>query len=96
MVAVPAGGKAAGGEVLDAALVVDASGRFSKLPQWLVAAGYPCPAEKVVDAGLAYATMVLDAPSRDFEALQHMNSAPDRPRRTFAVHVEGGDRSGGP
>lgn len=85
-----AGVRLAGGEVLDAALVVDASGRFSKLPQWLVAAGYPRPAEKVVDAGLAYATMVLDAPSRDFEALQHMNSAPDRPRGTFAVHVEGG------
>jgi len=85
-----AGVRLAGGEVLDAALVVDASGRFSKLPQRLVAAGYPRPVEKVVDAGLAYATMVLDAPSRDFEALQHMNSAPDRPRGTFAVHVEGG------
>jgi 2-polyprenyl-6-methoxyphenol hydroxylase-like FAD-dependent oxidoreductase len=34
--------------------------------------------------------MVLDAPDRDFEALQHINSAPDRPRGTFAVHMEGG------
>jgi 2-polyprenyl-6-methoxyphenol hydroxylase-like FAD-dependent oxidoreductase len=78
------------GEDLDAAFVVDASGRFSKLAQWLVAAGYPRPAERIVDAGLAYATAVLDAPGRDFEALQHMNSAPDRPRGAFVVHVEGG------
>ncbi|MFF3504325.1 NAD(P)/FAD-dependent oxidoreductase [Streptomyces sp. NPDC003247] len=84
------GVRLAGSEVLDAALVVDASGRFSKLPRWLVEAGYPRPAEKVVDAGLAYSTMVFDAPGPDFEALQHMTSAPDLPRGAFAVHVEGG------
>jgi 2-polyprenyl-6-methoxyphenol hydroxylase-like FAD-dependent oxidoreductase len=44
----------------------------------------------VVDAGLAYATMVLDAPAGEFAALQHMNSAPDMPRGGFAVRVEGG------
>ncbi|OAR22591.1 hypothetical protein A8W25_23540 [Streptomyces sp. ERV7] len=84
------GVRLSGGEVLDAALVVDASGRFSKLPQWLVEAGYPRPAVQVVDAGLAYATMVFDAPGRGFDALQHMNSAPDLPRGAFVVHVEGG------
>ncbi|MDI2131138.1 NAD(P)/FAD-dependent oxidoreductase [Yinghuangia seranimata] len=80
----------ADGEVLDAALVVDASGRFTRLPQWLTEAGLPRPEQRIVDAGLAYATMVFDAPARDFEALQHVNSAPDRPRGTFVVHVEGG------
>ncbi|GAA0593477.1 hypothetical protein [Streptomyces crystallinus] len=77
-------------EILDASLVVDASGRFSKLPQWLVDAGYPRPAVKVVDAGLAYATMAFDAPSQDFEALQHMNSAPDLTRGAFVLRIEGG------
>ncbi|GGP55810.1 NAD(P)/FAD-dependent oxidoreductase [Streptomyces melanogenes] len=84
------GVRLAGGEVLDAEWVVDASGRFSKLPQWLEQAGFPRPAVKVVDAGLAYATMLIDAPGRDFEALQHMNSAPDLPRGAFAIHMEGG------
>ncbi|MFI1104383.1 FAD-dependent oxidoreductase [Streptomyces melanogenes] len=84
------GVRLAGGEVLDAELVVDASGRFSKLPHWLVEAGFPRPAVKVVDAGLAYATMLFDAPGQGFEALQHMNSAPDRPRGAFVVHIEGG------
>lgn len=84
------GVRLAGGEVLDAALVVDASGRFSKLPRWLVEAGYPRPAVKTVDAGLAYATMLFDAPAQDFEALQHMNSAPGLPRGAFVMHVEDG------
>ncbi|MBY8883032.1 FAD-dependent oxidoreductase [Actinacidiphila acidipaludis] len=84
------GVRLAGGDSLHAAFVVDASGRFSKLPRWLEEAGHPRPAVQVVDAGLAYATMVLDAPEQDFDALQHMNSAPGHPRGAFVVRVEGG------
>ena len=73
-----AGVRLAGGEVLDAALVVDASGRFSKLPQWLVEAGYPRPAEKVVDAGLAYAT--CDGLRRPQPGLRSPAAHEQRPR----------------
>jgi 2-polyprenyl-6-methoxyphenol hydroxylase-like FAD-dependent oxidoreductase len=43
-------------EVLDADLVVDATGRGSRGAQWLTALGYPAPAEDQVRIGLAYAS----------------------------------------
>ncbi|MFG3017213.1 NAD(P)/FAD-dependent oxidoreductase [Streptomyces sp. NPDC048254] len=43
-------------EVIPAALVVDASGRSSAAPAWLVDAGFPAPAEETVDAAIAYTT----------------------------------------
>ncbi len=43
-------------ERLPADLVVDASGRRSRAPDWLAAAGYDRPDETHVDANLAYAT----------------------------------------
>ncbi|MYR45135.1 FAD-dependent monooxygenase [Streptomyces sp. SID5910] len=55
---------AGGGEerVLDADLVVDATGRGSRAPQWLVDLGLPRVTEREVDAGLTYATRVYRAP----------------------------------
>ncbi|MFF9489628.1 FAD-dependent oxidoreductase [Streptomyces sp. NPDC014676] len=47
---------------LRADLVVDASGRGSRAPQWLTGLGVPTVAERVVNAGVAYATRVYDAP----------------------------------
>jgi 2-polyprenyl-6-methoxyphenol hydroxylase-like FAD-dependent oxidoreductase len=46
----------AGEPVLDADLVVDASGRGSRSPQWLTALGYPAPAVEQVHIGLTYAS----------------------------------------
>jgi 2-polyprenyl-6-methoxyphenol hydroxylase-like FAD-dependent oxidoreductase len=43
-------------EVLDADLVVDASGRGSRGPQWLEALGYRAPEVEQVHIGLAYAS----------------------------------------
>ena len=43
-------------EVLDADLVVDASGRGSRGPQWLESLGYPAPDVEQVQIGLAYAS----------------------------------------
>jgi len=43
-------------EVLDADLVVDASGRGSRGPQWLESLGYPAPQVEQVQIGLAYAS----------------------------------------
>jgi flavin-dependent dehydrogenase len=50
------GAAAVGEEELRADLVVDASGRSSKVLGWLAALGYPLPAETVIDAHLGYAT----------------------------------------
>ena len=43
-------------ETLTADLVIDASGRGSQLPKWLVALGYGAPTESVIDVGVSYAT----------------------------------------
>ncbi|MFC8076952.1 NAD(P)/FAD-dependent oxidoreductase [Streptomyces sp. NPDC057307] len=53
--------KARGGVVtraLTADLVVDASGRGSRAPDWLAAVGAEPPREETLDSGLAYATRV--------------------------------------
>jgi 2-polyprenyl-6-methoxyphenol hydroxylase-like FAD-dependent oxidoreductase len=47
---------------LDAELVVDATGRRSKAPEWLGALGVPEVYEEVVDGGFAYASRVFEAP----------------------------------
>lgn len=41
-------------ERIEADLVLDASGKVSKLPQWLTALGYPAPAEEQVHCRMAY------------------------------------------
>ncbi|MEU8530236.1 MULTISPECIES: FAD-dependent oxidoreductase [Streptomyces] len=43
---------------LEADLVVDASGRGSKAPDWLAGIGAEAPHEEILDTGLAYATRV--------------------------------------
>lgn len=48
--------------VLDADVVVDASGRGSPMKRWLAALGLPAVQEDVVDSGMAYATRIFQAP----------------------------------
>ncbi|WP_405163327.1 FAD-dependent oxidoreductase [Nocardia sp. NBC_01499] len=45
-------------------LVVDASGRSSKLPQWLSVLGYPAPPDEVVTSGIGYSTRYYRVPNR--------------------------------
>lgn len=60
------GGQAPGEvRVLAADLVVDASGRSSRTPQWLTALGAAAPAEERIETGLAYATRVYRAAQTD-------------------------------
>ncbi|MGW6446577.1 NAD(P)/FAD-dependent oxidoreductase [Lentzea sp. NPDC055074] len=47
---------------LEADLVVDATGRGSRLPAWLAGFGLPEVASESVDSGLAYATRIFQAP----------------------------------
>ncbi|MFH0246004.1 FAD-dependent oxidoreductase [Streptomyces sp. HK10] len=49
-------------ETLTADLVVDASGRGSHAPQWLQDLGLPKVTEREVNAGVAYATRLYEAP----------------------------------
>ena len=57
-----------GGQVdLDADLVVDASGRTSKAPQWLEALGGRAPGQSVVNSFLGYSSRVYEPPD-DLEA----------------------------
>ncbi|OMI37219.1 NAD(P)/FAD-dependent oxidoreductase [Streptomyces sparsogenes] len=53
-----------GGEprLLEADLVVDATGRASRLGHWLAALGLPAVEQDVVDAGIGYATRMFKAP----------------------------------
>ncbi|MFJ5991188.1 NAD(P)/FAD-dependent oxidoreductase [Lentzea sp. NPDC092896] len=47
---------------LEADLVVDTTGRGSRLPAWLVDLGLPAVHSESVDSGLAYATRIFQAP----------------------------------
>ncbi|HKP87230.1 MAG TPA: FAD-dependent monooxygenase, partial [Blastocatellia bacterium] len=49
--------------LLCADLVVDASGRGSRAPQWLKAIGYAAPEESVINAFLGYASRVYERPA---------------------------------
>ncbi|PSC74126.1 cathepsin L1D [Micractinium conductrix] len=52
-----------GGERVEADLVVVASGRHSRLPQWLTEHGYAAPPVQRVDAGLTYASRIMEMPA---------------------------------
>lgn len=44
-------------------LVVDATGRFSRAPEWLVEQGFERPRESVVNSWLGYATRLIERPT---------------------------------
>ncbi|MDX8145445.1 hypothetical protein SK854_25270 [Lentzea sp. BCCO 10_0061] len=74
---------------VDADLVVDASGRSSKLAAWLAEAGITTPEPEVVDSGTGYATRIYAAPE-DFPVVYAESlSAPNLPRGVAAMRVEG-------
>ncbi|MER5888661.1 FAD-dependent oxidoreductase [Streptomyces sp. NPDC001941] len=49
-------------ERLRADLVIDASGRSTRLPQWLTELGYPLPKTRTVDGNLTYASRLYRIP----------------------------------
>jgi 2-polyprenyl-6-methoxyphenol hydroxylase-like FAD-dependent oxidoreductase len=74
-------------------LVVDASGRGSKAPQWLSALGYPAPTATVVDGRLSYATRPYEGvrlPSDCPGGLLVGSHAPGIPRCGGVIRIEGG------
>ncbi len=78
---------------LAADLVVEASGRGSKLPQWLEALGYARPPETVVDPHLGYASRLYRAPADLHDGLLGVfapASPPRHPRGCVIFPIEGG------
>jgi 2-polyprenyl-6-methoxyphenol hydroxylase-like FAD-dependent oxidoreductase len=80
------------GQVLEADVVVDATGRGSRLPDWLRTAGFAVPSETVVDARTAYASALarLARPlPNGWKGLFVLGSAPDIQRGGAIGPVEG-------
>jgi 2-polyprenyl-6-methoxyphenol hydroxylase-like FAD-dependent oxidoreductase len=73
-------------------LIVDASGRNSKAPEWLESIGYAKPRETVINSFLGYATCVF-APTPGFEAdwkvLMIGDKPPSMPRAAILAPIEG-------
>ena len=73
-------------------LVVDATGRGSRAPEWLESIGYSKPSESVINSFLGYATCVF-APTPGFEAdwkvLMLGDKPPSMPRAGALFPIEG-------
>lgn len=76
---------------LVADLVVDASGRGSKLPGWLESLGFQAPTETTVDSLTSYTTRVYRRPQNGtpWTVLYGMPLAPNHARGCIMVPVEG-------
>lgn len=73
-------------------LVVDASGKTSKTPQWLQQLGYDAPAETLIDAKIGYAHRIYQRPtctSRQWQAAIAWPSLPTQTRSGILFPVEG-------
>lgn len=76
---------------LDADLVVDASGRGSRTPDWLAALGYGRPDEIQVDPGLGYASRRYTLPpgvGDDWKNILLMPKPPENPRGAVLFPIE--------
>ena len=77
---------------LSASLVVDASGRDSRAPQWLEDWGYTPPAETTVNAFVGYTSRIYATPANytnKWKALYIMAMAPHTPRGAIVLPMEG-------
>jgi 2-polyprenyl-6-methoxyphenol hydroxylase-like FAD-dependent oxidoreductase len=77
---------------LPAALVVDASGRGSRAPQWYAALGRTAPYEETVDTGIAYASCLYRQrdPATAPDAGVNIPAWPECPRGAAFLPVEDG------
>ncbi len=78
-------------EELSADLIVDASGRESRLPQWLEQLGYEPPAETRVNSFLGYASRIYRQPPapRDWQAVLVRPTPPGSSRGGGIMPMEG-------
>lgn len=79
--------------LLPASLVVDASGRNSRAPQWLQSLGHVPPEETAINAHPGYATRLFERPTDvqyDWTFLLLQTAPPDHSRGGALLAVEGG------
>jgi 2-polyprenyl-6-methoxyphenol hydroxylase-like FAD-dependent oxidoreductase len=79
--------------MLEADLVVDASGRGSRAAAWLVELGYPAPEREEVDPDIAYATRVVRMPdghAADWKGVMLTSQPPTMPRTGYLLPIEDG------
>ena len=77
---------------LTANLVLDASGRYSRVPQWLQQLGYEPPAEITVNAFTGYSTRLYQRPAdfaEDWQAMYIRPTLATGPRGGMIMPVEG-------
>jgi flavin-dependent dehydrogenase len=80
-------------ETLDADLVVDATGRGSRVPRWLEETGFPVPRETVVNGFLGYASRIVRPPAGwdgGWKVLYVQCAPPEHRRGAVIAGVEGG------
>jgi 2-polyprenyl-6-methoxyphenol hydroxylase-like FAD-dependent oxidoreductase len=86
-------GSLAGLEEMRAQLVVDASGRHSRLPDWLVSLGSGRPQERVVNGFLGYASRIYRIPTRmtsNWQGAYVQPAPPTHKRGGVLFPLEGG------
>lgn len=78
---------------LSADLVIDATGRGSRLPAWLAELGYQRPPEERMNIGLAYTTRTFRRRPGTFDGPQAINpvASPAHPRGAFFGQNANGD-----
>ena len=69
-------------ETISADLVVDATGRGSRAPQWLTELGYTAPAESEVKVDVGYATRLYRRDPNDPLAQSWLLSTPEAPKES--------------
>jgi 2-polyprenyl-6-methoxyphenol hydroxylase-like FAD-dependent oxidoreductase len=81
-------------EMLDAELVVDATGRGSRSPKWVEDLGYAPPADSIVEPYLGYATVYCHIPEDawpgDVRAVGAPPMRPDNTRGGYVIPQENG------
>lgn len=77
-----------GEETLSADLVVDATGRTSRTPQWLTDHGYEAPPTEEVSVDLAYGTVLIERPPERNDPYL-FSPSPPRKKGGVAIPIEG-------
>ncbi|MCG8348555.1 MAG: FAD-dependent monooxygenase [Chloroflexales bacterium] len=78
-------------ETLQADLVVDASGRHSKTPEWLVRMGYAAPPEENINSDIGYASRFYARPAdfpAEWEGIIINGRPPHNPRAGLILPIE--------
>jgi 2-polyprenyl-6-methoxyphenol hydroxylase-like FAD-dependent oxidoreductase len=78
---------------LAADLVVDASGRGSRTPQWLASLGYGHVEESIVKIDVGYASRIYRCPAQlptEWKALSVLGTPPDNKRAGVIFPIQGG------